>query len=353
MSILSYMLCTLLLGSSQPVPVPVEKHDSTYHKRANIFLSKDEGDSWTQADTGLPPNVVITAWTTVSDGVIISTEDHGLYASHDGLKTWHTSGRGLPTNNTPGSLMAANQYTKVYPHLKVKTLVTHKQSVYAGSYLQGVYVSHDEGSSWQPCSEGLGEATSVRCLYSLNNIHYAGTDTGIYRSTDDGQHWSLVTQGMQVNDFTSWNNTIYAATNQGVLRSGSRQHWVWSWRTQALFNISAADGVVYAVLPNDEIYTCPSGSDQGMTLLSPFNQYTFRMTPASPPVLRAPLRKSFRSLREQGVFNGAGLPKDMPFNKVLRTPFGILIACRTHGLLSQKPSPLRGTAFSTYSSETE
>jgi hypothetical protein len=274
---------------------------------ASVFLSKDEGDSWIPAGTGLPAEAAINDWATIEKYVIASTEGDGLFASDDGMKTWHPCNNGLPRA------------------LKIKALVKHDNLFFAGSYLHGVYVSDNTGNSWRKASEGLGEV-SVRSLYSLNGILYAGTDTGIYRSTDNGLHWSLAAHGMQVNAFTSWDNTLFVATNLGIMRSSRRLHWTWCWTGRALFNISAHNGIISSILPTGEIFQCEASATGGALLLPQFNQYTFRITPSGSLLLLSPWRATFRSLREQGKFQDYGLPKNMPFDKVLKTPAGILIA---------------------------
>jgi len=306
MNTLSYIICGLMLWS-----LP---HAATTDQPGSIFLSKDEGSSWMRVDTGLPGDVMINDWIAIPGGIMISTEDHGIYTSQDGLKTWHPTNNGLPADWQSG-----NHY------IKIKSLVTHGGSVFAGSYLHGIYMSHDNGNSWQKASEGMGEV-SVRCLYSLGYMLYAGTDRGIYRSADNGLHWTLVTQGMQANAFTSWGGMLYAATNFGILRSNDGLHWIWSYKTQALFNISAHDGMISSILTTGEVYTAKAGSDGGAILPLPFNQDTFRLTPLSAPLLRALWQKELRPLREHGSFNGRGLPENKPLGKIIKTPFGILVA---------------------------
>jgi len=310
MNTLSYLICGLVLWGLPQV--------ANVDQPANIFLSKDEGVSWTPLGADLPAGVTVNAWVNIPGGIMISTDDHGLYTSQDGLNTWHAIGLGLFAN-----------WQNSNPRVKIKSLVTHGGSVFAGSYHHGIYTSRNNGRSWQRASEGIGEI-SVHCLYSLGHVLYAGTDKGIYCSADNGSHWSLVKQGVQVNDFTSWGDILYAATNIGILRSGDGQ-WVRLYTAQAVSNISADDGIISAILPTGEVYTSKAGSDQGAILPSPFNQYTFLLTPTGAPLLRALWRKDLRPLRERNFFKGRGLPENKALGKIIKTPYGILVATTRAG----------------------
>jgi hypothetical protein len=300
--------------------------DSSYVPPAgNVYVSKDEGDSWVRNDTGLPADISVNAWVLSGDVVTLSSEKYGIYTSYDGLKTWQAAtGKGLPKG------------------VRIKTLVNHNHMLFAGSYQHGVYASNDIGNTWKKCSEGIANI-SVRALYSQKGALYAGTDTGIFRSQDNGQHWTQVTQGgMQVNAFTSWqgmqvnaftagNGTLYAATHAGALRSEDGVRWTWSWKGKALFNVSAGDGKIAFMGDTGEVYACTAGTDNWVIFDSPFSQQTFRITPASGPLLVAPWRKTFRSIREHGVFRHDGLPENRAFNQILVTPFGVLVAAGNDG----------------------
>jgi photosystem II stability/assembly factor-like uncharacterized protein len=82
--------------------------------------------------------------------------------------------------------------------------------------------STDGGSSWTPLDSLNTAGTSVLCIViDKAGYVYVGTGNGIYRSTDDGEHWSHFgmagsqVDGMAVND----SGHVFAGTSYAVYRS--------------------------------------------------------------------------------------------------------------------------------------
>ncbi|ETX07939.1 MAG: hypothetical protein ETSY2_08255 [Candidatus Entotheonella gemina] len=79
---------------------------------------------------------------------------------------------------------------------------THQPYVYTGlggegDYIDagGLYRCADGDTNWEPLSAGLPEHPQVRALAmhpSDPNILYAGTQAGVYRSDDQGEHWEAL-----------------------------------------------------------------------------------------------------------------------------------------------------------------
>jgi len=86
-----------------------------------------------------------------------------------------------------------------------------KGSLLVGTVGQGIMVSHDDGESWTRASvrQGMHSDGIVRCLTSdlrSPNVVYAGTDKGLYRSSDGGKMWSLLDTPMK--DSMVWSMAI-------------------------------------------------------------------------------------------------------------------------------------------------
>ena len=273
-----------------------------------VYVTRDRGQHWQPAGTGLPTGARINAWTMHHDKVIVSVESRGIYISEDKLKSWAPANTGLPKD------------------IKVDALLSKGEMLLAGTYQHGIYISYNRGDSWQPANKGLGSMT-VRSFYTDQMVILAGTNDGVYYSYDNGQSWQSSVHNLQVNAFTALHGILFAATNAGIYqsRNGGVQ-WTASGTNLGAASSITADG--------DKIVFTRNGgksyvsSDLGTTWLDAypfFDQYTFRITPKSIPILIAPWRNALDIYYYKQLTGSAGLP-DIPFAKLLETPYGTLTA---------------------------
>ena len=90
----------------------------------------------------------------------------------------------------------AGAWTGVGPQTKVihDVVVAPDNALvrYAGAFGWGVYKSADGGASWTNVSTGMTN-TYVRALLAVSALEvFAGTNDGVFRTTDGGLNWSLV-----------------------------------------------------------------------------------------------------------------------------------------------------------------
>src|SRR5947199_7634204 len=67
--------------------------------------------------------------------------------------------------------------------------------LYAGTTGQGVWRSLDNGETFQRRCAGMFMEAEVRALVADPSdpaILYAGTDAGLYRTADGGEHWNRI-----------------------------------------------------------------------------------------------------------------------------------------------------------------
>ncbi len=99
------------------------------------------------------------------------------------------------------------------------------------SYNDGVYRSLDMGKTWVSYSEGITgiKAVSVYSFCAVGNYLFAGSDNGMYFSTNNGKKWEMMNDGLLIpsdstNGDTIWtmqyyNGYLFAGTNRGIFRA--------------------------------------------------------------------------------------------------------------------------------------
>ncbi|MCH7676972.1 T9SS type A sorting domain-containing protein, partial [candidate division KSB1 bacterium] len=170
-----------------------------------VFRSTDNGDNWSEINTGLA-NTDIRALAINSNDHIFAGTAGGLFRSTDNGDNWLEINAGLPTNTAVGTLA-----------------INSGGDVFAGSN-RGVFRSTDNGNNWNQMNTGL---TSTRvaalAINSLGEI-FAGTSGGVFRSTDNGDNWNEINTGLTNSNVSALatNSTghIFAGTSgAGVFRS--------------------------------------------------------------------------------------------------------------------------------------
>jgi len=66
----------------------------------------------------------------------------------------------------------------------------------------------------------------LRCLFRTDSFHFAGTNSGVFRSSDDGASWTFANLGGMITGFAGNDDTVLVAKQGGVFRStDSGAHW--------------------------------------------------------------------------------------------------------------------------------
>ncbi|MCO6463178.1 MAG: T9SS type A sorting domain-containing protein [Saprospiraceae bacterium] len=208
-----------------------------------LFLTDDGGESWSPVfDDKNSLSVGAVAFDPVADGVAyVGTGDpnisgfpfigDGLYKSIDGGKTWQYSG--LRETRTISKIRIAPDNNNVI-------YVSAMGLPFQPDRHRGVFKSTDGGATWQQVlfiDEQTGVADLV--VHPLNgDILYATTWTRIrnhyqsivggetcriYKSTDGGQTWKILTQGLP-SDSSSRIGIDISASNPNVLYACYADH---------------------------------------------------------------------------------------------------------------------------------
>jgi len=201
---------------------------------SGVYKSEDGGLSWRLAADGLPSeDVIALAISSTQPPLLYALVGvrGDVYASADGAQSWtHLGNSGL--------FGGFEHWMHVDP--------VDSNVIFALARSNELTRSSDGGSTWLPFGEGLPRDEHSVHILSLaidptdSNIIYAGTGGhvggghGVYKSTDGGQTWSAVNQGMLDYRITALAvdpahpQTVYAGADDGEFfkTSDGGQAWI-------------------------------------------------------------------------------------------------------------------------------
>ena len=190
---------------------------------ATVFVSTNGAADWTELrlDPGSLNSIGCLAlamdfWK--PQLLYAGTKKHGVYRSKDGGNSW------APANESADPRLAS---ADVYD-LKIDFL--HPDVVYAAVSGIGIVRSTNGGTSWVTLTEEMTSTSAVPTHLLLSRkepgtVVYATSSGSIFRSTNGGQSWSPTRQGVEADRILSLEtipadpNTIIAGTETGIFRS--------------------------------------------------------------------------------------------------------------------------------------
>jgi photosystem II stability/assembly factor-like uncharacterized protein/DNA-binding FrmR family transcriptional regulator len=226
-------------------PLLLSPHDpnTIYWAAETLFKSTDRGQSWTtispdltrndkskQNPSGGPITLDITsveyydtifavAESPVTKNTIWAGTDDGLVQlTQDGGQHWeNVTPKGLPEWSMI-SIVEASHYDRGTAYIAVDR---HKLD----DFRPYVYRTRDFGKTWIPIANGIPEGSYVRSVREdpkRKGMLFAGTETGVYFSLDDGSHWEplkLNLPTVPIHDLEIHGDDLIAATH-------GRSFWV-------------------------------------------------------------------------------------------------------------------------------
>lgn len=193
-------------------------------RNSGLYRSDDGGLTWKDATLSLQLSAPVAA-TAVAipadyehEHIILAGMVGGILRSVDGGFSWH-----LPTLTPPPPVISA---------LVLSPNFSHDGVALAGTLEDGVLSSFDHGFSWVRWNFGLLDL-NILCLalspaFASDETVFAGTETGIFRSTNGGRAWREVNLPigfepvlcLALSPAFDQDGTIFAGTeSQGILVS--------------------------------------------------------------------------------------------------------------------------------------
>jgi photosystem II stability/assembly factor-like uncharacterized protein len=249
-----------------------------------IFRSEDEGQSWRETSNGLTTRHVrwMAFHPDVSDLEFAGTEPAEICVSHDGADSWRAC---------PEVAQLRDRFKWSLPYSPeagcVRGFAFHGSRVYAAIEVGGVLVSDDRGETWRlaegsdgkPDLEGPPEPFVYPDVHSLEvhpssqDLVYAPTGGGFYRSNDGGKTWKLFYDCYCRAVWVDPQNPDHMILGpaEGVDRNGRIEESrdggeTWSmasnglqvpWRRGMVERFFQADDELFAVLSNGQLLHAP------------------------------------------------------------------------------------------------
>ncbi len=170
-----------------------------------IYVSINDGQSWTGSNNGLPPNIKINSLVRLSNNIFAAT-DQGVWLSVDEAQSWSDANGGILHNQS------------------VFTLFVHGVSIFAGTgnrfTSSRIYRTFNQGKSWNEVNTGLTENTGTANFAAIVDTIFL-LSGGLYRSTNNGNTWSstnLPTDSSSIQQIETSGSVIFAI---GTRKSGS------------------------------------------------------------------------------------------------------------------------------------
>ncbi|MCL2877152.1 MAG: hypothetical protein FWF13_00035 [Acidobacteria bacterium] len=221
-----------------------------------LYVSENDGRSWTLLTSKDMTVNAVQVDPSNSRRILVGTEYQGVLRSEDGGKTWLSSNDGFIhkqiswirfDQNEKGRFLAGlhsggggwygrtadgGNWTveQIEPGMRVLSfLILPGGAGRLAGTPQGIYHRKNEASPWKK----LTGAVARRTIYSLaidqgQKVVYAGTDQGIYRAPIDTLDFRippgnrLSPMAWRIIAPTGTPETVFAATNLGILRSQDR-----------------------------------------------------------------------------------------------------------------------------------
>jgi ligand-binding sensor domain-containing protein len=158
-----------------------------------VFLSTNNGTSWIEVNNGLPEMGRLASSDRLVSSIVVSPNGagdtnlfvgtlHGIFLSTDNGTSWTAANNGLPESN------------RIVQSLVVSPNGAGGTNLFAGIWYGGVFLSTNNGTSWT--SIGLESIAITELFFSGTNLFVGTADNGIILSTNNGLNWTGVNSGL-------------------------------------------------------------------------------------------------------------------------------------------------------------
>jgi photosystem II stability/assembly factor-like uncharacterized protein len=249
------------------------------------FISTDKGISWNPLDTDLGHKQLLQLAIN-SDGHLFGISGGSLLRSTNNGKNWIQINNSIsdfnPTNiliNSTGEIFVASLPNGIYKSTNNGDTWVLKDSGFTNAYIpklrqnslghifaithyDGIYHSIDSGESWIRLNDLFEDARPFNFTVSNDDIFVSEISGGVFRSTDNGNSWDEVSNGLPGyyhfynGMISSLNGYIFIWNADGIYRSSNKGE---NWVEITCREIARIRSFVFS--SDDEVF---AGTDEGM-----------------------------------------------------------------------------------------
>ena len=226
-------------------PILISRHDpkALYHAAQVLLVSRDQGETWQetspdltrndkskQGDSGGPiarditgvelySTIFALSESPVEAGVLWAGSDDGLvHVTRDGGKTWqNVTPKGIPEWIQINAIDAS-------PHEKGAAYVAATMYKF-DDFAPYIYKTKDYGRTWTKIVAGIPPDAFTRVVREdtvRRGLLYAGTETGLYVSFDDGASWRAFQRNLPATPITD----LAVKNGDLVVATQGRSFWI-------------------------------------------------------------------------------------------------------------------------------
>jgi photosystem II stability/assembly factor-like uncharacterized protein len=219
---------------------PVAPH-TLYYAANVLFKTTDYGKSWTKISpdltrehSGQPESLQPLSAADVAKrrgaiySVAASYKNTGtIWAGTDDGLVWITKDEGKNWKNiTPPGLTAWSKVSQISSsHFDDDTAYISVSRFRINDLRPYIFRTHDGGATWQPISAGLPDNSPVDTVREdpvRKGMLFAGTETAVWMSLDDGDHW----QSLQYNLPHTSMRDLWIKDNDLIVATHGRSFWI-------------------------------------------------------------------------------------------------------------------------------
>jgi photosystem II stability/assembly factor-like uncharacterized protein len=226
-------------------PILLSRHDPKvlYHASQILLRTRDEGETWEEVSPDLTRNDVskqgksggpisyditgVEVYGTIfaiaespkEKGILWVGSDDGLvHVTRDDAKTWqNVTPKGMPDWIQINAIDAS-------PHDPATAYVAATMYRF-DDFRPFLYKTHDFGKTWTPIVHGIPDGAFTRVVREdpvRKGLLYAGTETGLYVSFDEGANWQPFQRNLPVTPVTD----LAVKEDDLVVATQGRAFWI-------------------------------------------------------------------------------------------------------------------------------